>query len=74
MKKASKYLFLLLKNTFIITAICLLLALLGGDRSLFEGVFGTIGLFAAILTINLFYIHVIVVIIAAIFQKNDTSA
>jgi hypothetical protein len=74
MKKASKYLFLLLKNTFIITVICLLLALLGGDGSLFEGVFGTIGLFAAILTINLFYIHVIVVIIAAIFKKNDTSA
>jgi len=40
MKKVSKYVFILLKNTFAITAISLLLAWLGGDRSFFESFFG----------------------------------
>jgi hypothetical protein len=74
MKKVSKYIFLLLKNSFIITAISLLLAWLGGDRSSFEGLFGTIGFYGAILTINLFLVHLLVVILTIIFQKNDSSA
>jgi hypothetical protein len=73
MKKVSKYIFFLLKNTFVITAISFLLAWLGGERSFFEGLFGTIGFYAAILTINFFFIHVIVVIIAVIFQKKNLN-
>ncbi|HZI00696.1 MAG TPA: hypothetical protein VEX63_06090 [Flavisolibacter sp.] len=73
MKKISNYVFTLLKNTFIITFICLLLALLGGDRSFFESLFGTIGYYAAWVTIYLFFLHVLVVIITFLFQKNDSS-
>jgi hypothetical protein len=74
MKKVSKYVFTLLKNTFAITVISLLLAWFGGDRSFFESLFGAIGFYAVLLTIHLFFIHVIVIMIAFIFQKNDSSA
>ena len=73
MKKVSKYVYFLLKNTFVITAISLLLAWLGGDGGFFEILFGSIGFFGAILTINLFFVHVLVVILAVIFRKNDSN-
>jgi hypothetical protein len=73
MKKVSKYVYFLLKNTFVITAISLLLAWLGGDGSFFEILFGSIGFFGAILTINLFFVHVLVVILGVIFRNNDSK-
>jgi hypothetical protein len=74
MKKVSKYVYFLLKNTFVITAISLLLAWLGGDGSFFEILFGSIGFFGAILTINLFFVHVLVVILGVIFRNNDSNS
>jgi hypothetical protein len=73
MKKVSKYVYFLLKNTFVITAISLLLAWLGGDGSFFEILFGSIGFFGAILAINLFFVHVLVVILGVIFRNNDSN-
>jgi hypothetical protein len=73
MKKVSKYIFFLLKNTFLITAISLLLAWLGGDSSFFETLFGAMGFYGAILTVHLFFAHVIFVILAVTIQKNDSS-
>jgi hypothetical protein len=73
MQETSRFIFLLLKNTFIITVISLLLAWLGGDGSFFERVFGFIGFFGAILTIKLFFIHVLVLILAFLFKKNNSG-
>lgn len=74
MQKASKYVFILLKNTFSITAVSLLLAWLGGEYSFLEMFFGSIGMCGAILTIHLFFIHIIVLILAFILKKNDSGA
>ena len=73
MKRVSKCLYFLLKNTFVISAICLLLAWLGGDGSFFEGMFGAIGFYGAILTINLFFVHLLV-ILTMLFRSNDSNA
>ena len=73
MKKVSDYLFIVLKNSFIISAVCLLLAWLGGDSSFFEMLFGIIGFYGAMLTILLFVIHVLSVILTFLFKKEDTN-
>jgi hypothetical protein len=72
MQKASTYIFILLKNTFIITAVSLLLGWSGGEYSFFEMIFGSIGIYGAILSVCLFLAHVILLILAFIF-KNDKS-
>ena len=71
MQKASRYVFILLKNTFIISVIGLLLAWIGGEGSFYQLVFGLIGLYASLLTIFLFILHVIVLILAFIFKNNN---
>ena len=53
--KNSKYIFLLLQYTFIISAVSLLIGWLGGEDSSLEIVFGGIGFYGAIICIYLFF-------------------
>lgn len=70
MSNANKVIFQLLVRSFIITAFCLLAAIISVDDSLAEIVFGGIGFFGIFGTVVLFKVHVILWIISLIFKKE----
>lgn len=72
MQRATRFMYILLKNTFLISASGLLIGWIGGTGNLLGGFFGMIGFYGGILTINLFFIHMLLVVLAYIF-KNNTS-
>lgn len=74
MQRATRFIYILLKNTFLISAIGLLIGLIGGTESLLGGVFGMIGFYGAILTIKLFFIHVLLVILTYILKNGSSGA
>ena len=69
MRKISSYIFLLLKNTFIISVVSLLLALLGGEASFFRNFFNNISFFAAFIAIFLAFIHTVLLILSFIVKN-----
>ena len=71
--KKSKYIFLLLQYSFIITAISLLIAWLGGEDSSLGIVFGGIGFYGAIICIYLFGLHLVSLILLFIFKNNSKT-
>lgn len=72
-QKNSKYIYLLLQNSFIVTILSLLLAWVGKEGSLLENVFGSIGVYGVIICIYLFFIHVISLILVFIFKNNSKT-
>jgi uncharacterized membrane protein len=70
MQKASRYIFILLKNTFIISAIGLLLAWIAREGSFFQIGFGYTGLYGTFLTVLLFILHILFIIFALIFNND----
>lgn len=71
MQKATRVIYLLLRITYVITVLSILLAWIGGDKSFFELVFGAIGILGFPLCILLFFAHVLVLILAFIFKSNN---
>jgi hypothetical protein len=69
MRKISNYIFLLLKNTFIISVVSLLLALLGGEASFFRNFFNNISFYAAFIAIFLAFIHTVLLILSFIVKN-----
>ena len=74
MQKASRNLFVLLKRSFMITAVSLFLAWLGGEYSFFEMVFGLIGFYGFFLTVFLFCLHILFWILSFIFRNDNSEA
>ena len=54
MQKATRLVYFLLKNTFLISLVGLLIALTIGTENYLGIIFGTIGFYGALLTISLF--------------------
>ena len=72
--KNLKYVYLLLKYSFIISAISLLLAWLGGEEdSLFGSFFSGVSLYAAIICIYLFFIHLVGLILSFVLKNNSKT-
>jgi hypothetical protein len=71
--KNSKYIFLLLQYSFIISAVSLLIAWLGGEDSSLGIVFGGIGFYGAIICIYLFGLHLISLILILVFKNNSKT-
>jgi len=72
-QKNSKYIYLLLQNSFIVTILSLLLAWFGKEDSFLEIVFGSIGFYGVIICIYLFFIHLISLILVFIFKNNSKT-
>ena len=71
--KNSKYIFLVLQYSFIISALSLLITWLGGEDSSLGIVFGGIGFYGAIICIYLFGLHLISLILLFVFKDNSKS-
>ena len=69
MRKISNYIFLLLKNTFIISVVSFLLALLGGEASFFGNFFNSVSFYAALIGIFLVFIHIVALILSFIVKN-----
>jgi len=71
--KKSKYIFLLLQYSFIITAVSLLIAWLGGEDSSLGIVFGGIGFYGTLICVYLFGLHLISLILLFVFKNNSKT-
>jgi hypothetical protein len=71
--KNLKYVYLLLKYTFIISAISLLLAWFGGEASLFGNFFSGISFYGTLISIFLFCIHLVGLILSFVVKNNSKT-
>src|SRR5262245_37731202 len=69
MQKATRYIYLLLKNTFIISITSLVLAWLTGDKNLPGTIFGDIAFYGTMFSIFLFLIHAAILIISFLVKN-----
>jgi hypothetical protein len=70
MRKVSKYFYLPLTIIFIISAISLLLAVLGGEVSSFGNLFSGISIYTALIGVLLVIIQIIILILSFILKKS----
>lgn len=68
-----KYVYLLLKYTFIISAISLLLAWLGGEASFFGNYFSGISIYGTLISFFLFCIHLVGLILSFVIKDNSKT-
>jgi hypothetical protein len=66
-----QYIYLLLKYTVIISIISLLIAWLGGENNSFGIVFGSIALYGTMISVFLFFAHMIALILSFILKNNS---
>ena len=71
--KNLKYIHLLLKYTFIFSAISLLLAWLGGEASRFGNFFSGISLYGTLISVFLFGVHVVGLILSFVLKNNSKT-
>jgi ABC-type branched-subunit amino acid transport system permease subunit len=74
MQKFARYIYFLLKHSFIISILCLLVAWIGGADNLIGNLIGTVGFFGLFLTLKLVFIHFIILIVTYIFSKDKPGA
>ena len=71
--KNLRFIYLLLKYTFIISAISFLLAWLGGEGSAFGDIFSGISFYGTLICIYLFIIHVVGLILSFVVKNNSKT-
>jgi len=71
--KNLKYIYLLFKYTFIISAISLLLAWLGGETSFFGSFFSGICIYGTLISFFLFCIHLVGLILTFVIKDNSKT-
>lgn len=71
--KNLKYIYLLLTYTFIISAISLLLAWLGGEESPFGSFFSGISFYGTLISVFLFGIHLVGLILSFALKNNSKT-
>ena len=71
--KNLKYIYLLLKYSFVISAISLLLAWLGGEASVFGSFFSGISFYGTLISIFLFGIHLVGLILSFVLKDNSKT-
>ena len=74
MQKATRFVYLLLKNTFLISVLGLLSGWAIGTENFSGVIFGTIGFYGTILTVNLFFIHILFVVLTFISRNSNSDA
>jgi hypothetical protein len=74
MQKLNKYIYFLLKHTFIISILCLLIAWIGSSDDKLGNLIDTIGFFGLFLTLKLVFVHLIILIVTYISSKDKPGA
>jgi len=74
MRKAARFVYLLLKKTFLISLAGILLGLAIGTEYFLGSIFGIIGFYGTILTVNLFFIHIVLVILNFVSGNSNSDA
>ena len=69
--RGKKFIYLLLKNAFMFTAVSLLLSWLNVDDSPLQGWFSGLALYGTMISVYLFFLHVIAVILSALLKDNS---
>lgn len=69
--RGRKYIYLLLKNAFMFTAVSLLLSWLNVDDSPLQRWFSGLALYGTMISVYLFFLHVIAVILSALLKDNS---
>jgi hypothetical protein len=69
MRRVSKYIYLSLTIFFIISAISLLLAWLGGEGSIFGNFFNGVSFYGALIGVFLVLIHIVILILSFIVKN-----
>ncbi len=72
-QKYSKYIFLLLQYSFILSAVSLLLAWLGGEDSRIGSFFSGISFYGTLISVFLFGIHLVGLILSFILKNNSKT-
>jgi hypothetical protein len=70
MTNFSKLLFRILTNSFIVSMICLLVSVVSTEGTIIKNVFGFVGFYGSLLTINLFVLSLIFVLLASVFRER----
>jgi uncharacterized membrane protein len=73
MQRATRFIYKLLKNTFLVSVIGLLTGWLAGTDNWFGSFFGAFGLYCAMLTFYIFIAHVLLVALTFIFKNSKTG-
>ena len=70
MRRVSKYIYLPLTIIFIISALSLLLAWLGGEESIFGNFFSSVSIYTALIGVFLVFIHIVILILSFILKNS----
>ena len=73
MQRATRFIYVLLKNTFLITVIGWFVAWIGDRDILLVSLFGMVGFLGTMLTFYLFILHVVLVVLTLIFKNRDSG-
>jgi hypothetical protein len=68
MVKVSKFLLKVLTNSFLVSIICLLVSFLCKEGTIANNVFGFIGFYGSLVTINVFFIFLIFFLLTPLFR------
>jgi len=71
--RIRKYIYLLLKNIFIVSVISLLIAWFCGEESSIGSIFSGVALYGTLLCIYFFSAHVVVLILSFVLDKNSNK-
>ena len=70
MAKIQKLILQVLTLSFVISTVSLLIGYVCAEGSLIENIFGAVGFYGSILTINLFVLHIIVFLISIVVRNK----
>ena len=73
MQKAKRFIYMLLKNSFLVSAIGLMAGWIAGTDNSFGAFFGAFGFYSAMLTFYIFITHVLLVVLTFISKNSETG-